>query len=534
MPASGWRRARFLLDPAPVVVRRRKRESAEARPFPELTTSLWIATSEATSFNSLQRDLEVDVAVIGAGITGVTAAVLLKRAGKRVALIEKNRILVGETGHTTAHLTEVTDAGAQDIVRNFGKEKARLVYASTREALERIAGLVEKERIRCGFRRVPAYLYTERDEDIDWMREEANASAQMGIDCAFTREVPLPFPSKGAVLYRNQAQFHPREYLLPLAGLVEGDGSSVFEDTHVTNIEDGEPCVVKTTSGRIRCAAILVAANVPISNLLALHTKLAAYRTYVIASRVESSAMAEGLFWDTDDPYHYTRTHVTSDGTFLIIGGEDHKTGREKDTEEPYRKLLDYARSHFGIQKADYRWSGQIIEPVDGLPYIGRNSFSTNVYVATGYSGVGMTNGTLAAMILSDLILGRENRYAELYDPTRLKIVGAVKDFVRENLDFPSYLVADRLTSHDVDAEGLKSIAPGEGAIVRLDGKKVAAHCDNAGNFHKLSAICTHLGCDVRWNTAERSWDCPCHGSRFSPTGEVINGTAVKPLGPIE
>lgn len=522
-----------MLDSARMVGRRRKNKSAESLQLPESTTPLWIATSPATNLQPLQRDLEVDVAVIGAGITGVTAALLLKRAGKRVALIEKNRIVTGETGHTTAHLTEVTDAGAAEIMRDFGKEKARLVYASTREALMCIAELIETERIQCGFRRVPAYIYTEREEDIDWLREEADAAAQMGIDCVFTREVPLPFPTKAAVTYRNQAQFHPREYLLPLARLIEGNGCVVFEQTQVTNIKDGEPCVVETSRGQVRCAAVVVAANVPISNRMAIHTKLAAYRTYAIASRVEPAAAVEGLFWDTDDPYHYTRSQTTSDGTFLIIGGEDHKTGQQNDTDEPYQRLLDYARSRFGIRSVDYRWSGQIIEPVDGLPYIGRNSFSKNVYVATGYSGVGMTNGTLAAMILSDLILGRENRYVDLYDPTRLK-VGALKDFISENLDYPSYLVSDRLTSHDVEAGSLEAIGRGDGAIVKLEGKKVAAYRDEAGEIRKLSTICTHLGCSVRWNSAEKSWDCPCHGSRFSTSGEVLNGPAVASLQKIE
>ena len=469
------------------------------------------------------------MAIVGAGITGITAALLLKRAGKRVALLERNHIVFGETGHTTAHLTEVTDVDTETVISDFGKEAARLVYASTREALERISRFVKEERIDCHFRRVPAYLFTERDSDLEWLRKEADAATQMGLDCTFTEDVPLPFPTKGAVLYRHQAQFHPREYLLHLAGQIEGNGCHLFEDTAVTHCEDGEPCVVETSRGRVRCGSILVAANVPINNRFLLHTKIAAYRTYALAARLDSSTV-DGLFWDTDDPYHYIRSQKTNDGTFLIVGGEDHKTGQETDTEKPFRKLAEYTRSRFGVRSFDYRWSGQIIEPVDGLPYIGRNSFSKNVFVATGYSGVGMTNGTLAAMILSDLILGRANRYAGIYDPTRLKIRGAVKDFVSENVDYPAHLVRDRLTSHDVEAESLKSVTRGHGAILELDGEKMAVHRDDSGKIHKLSPVCTHLGCDVRWNSAEKTWDCPCHGSRFAPTGEVLNGPAVKPL----
>lgn len=507
-----------------------KGKRAPAFALPDSTTPLWISTTNPTSFPTLSGDRNVDVAVVGGGITGLTAAVLLKRAGKTVVVLEKNRIVVGETGHTTAHLTEVTDAGAKEIVSSFGKENARLVYASTREALDQIARFVEQDRIACRFRRVPAYLYSETEEDIDWLREEAEAAAQLGVDCEFTREVPLPFPTQGGVLYRNQAQFHPREYLLPMARLVDGGGSFVFEDTAVTNCQDGEPCVVETERGRVSCGAILVATNVPINNRVTMHTKLAAYRTYAIASRVQTPGSIQGLFWDTDDPYRYTRTSDTRDGTFLIVGGEDHKTGQEKDTDDPFLKIAEYARSRFGIRSVDFRWSGQIIEPVDGLPYIGRNPHSKNVYVATGYSGVGMTNGTLAGMMMSDLVLGRENRYAELYDPGRIKILGAIKDFVTENVDFPSHLVADRLTSHDVEAKSVDEVPLEQGAIVKAGGRKMAVYRELNGECVRLSPVCTHLGCDVRWNTAEKSWDCPCHGSRFAPTGEVLNGPAVKPL----
>jgi glycine/D-amino acid oxidase-like deaminating enzyme/nitrite reductase/ring-hydroxylating ferredoxin subunit len=520
----------LLARDLPVIPRKKKTKTASEPRLPEATTPLWIATSPATSFPRLDRDLEVDVAIAGGGITGITAAMLLARAGMRVVILEKDRIAGGETGHTTAHLTEVLDASAEAILRHFGTETTRLVFSSTRQALERIARFIQESQIDCRFRRVPAYWYTEHQSEVETLENEAAASQRLGIDCELTREVPLPFPAQAAVLYRNQAQFHPREYLLALARELQGDGCLIFEETQVSNVEDGEPCRVDTVSGTVRCRAVIVATNVPVNNRLFIHTKIAAYRSYAIASPLESPAKVDGLFWDTEDPYHYTRTQSTADGTFLVIGGEDHKTGQEDDTEKPYRKLVDYARSRFGIRSVAYRWSGQIIEPVDGLPYIGRNSLSRNVYIATGYSGQGMTNGTLAGMILSDLVLGRENRYAEIYDPTRVKLRGATKEYLAENIDYPTHLIADRLTSAGVEADSLQAVKPGDGAVIKLEGRKVAVFRDEEGQTHKLSAVCTHLGCDVRWNSAEKSWDCPCHGSRFTPAGEVVNGPAVKPL----
>lgn len=512
-------------------VARRKKEQSKPR-LPESTIPLWISTTAATDFPKLRRDLEVDVAIVGGGMTGITAAILLARAGSRVAVLEKNRIVTGESGHTTAHLTAVMDAGAEDLRRHFGEDAARLVFSSTREALDRIARFVTEYGIECHFRRLPAYWYTEKQSEVARLEQEAEVSQQFGMDCRLVREVPLPFPAKAAVLYPNQAQFHPRLYLLALAAELQRAESQIFEETQVLNVQDGEPCRVETGGGTVTCRDVIVAANVPVNNRIFVHTKIAAYRSYALAAPLEPAAGLDGLFWDTEDPYHYTRTQTTGDGTFLIVGGEDHKTGQEDDTEKPFRKLLDYAQSRFGIRELAYRWSGQIIEPLDGLPYIGRNSFSRHVYVATGYSGQGMTGGTLAAMILSDLILGRDNPYAEIYDATRLKLRGAAKDYLSENVDYPAHLIPDRLTATDVEADSLKAIRPGDGKILELDGRKAAVHRDEEGRVHKLSPVCTHLGCDVRWNSSEKSWDCPCHGSRFTPKGEVINGPAIKPLEP--
>lgn len=500
-----------------------------------MTSSLWIATTDRTNFKALQCSVSVDVAIVGGGISGLTAARLLKEAGKTVAVLELHRILEGETGHTTAHITEAIDARYHTVQRDFGKDGAQLVARSSRAAMQQIEHWVRTMGISCSYRKLPGFLFTESGgTDLDDLQKEADAAREAGVSAEFTRDVPLPF-AKGGIRFDDQAQFHPREYLLSIAETIPGDGSFLFEDTSVINVEDGEPCRVETADGTVVSArAVFVAANVPVNNGLFLNTKLPAYRTYAIGVRTEPVADLQGLFWDTADPYHYIRTHTTSDGEILIVGGEDHRTGDEPDTEKRFRNLEEYTQRHFRLQSTQYRWSGQVIEPLDGLPYIGRNSFSRHVYVATGYSGQGMTFGTLGGMMVSDLILTGESRYERLFDPTRIKPIASAKAFIAENLDFPKHLIPDRLTSLDVEATSLEEVEPGSGCLVKFNGKKLAVSRSEKGEVIALSPICTHMGCDVKWNTAEKSWDCPCHGSRFTPTGEVLNGPAVAPLSRVD
>lgn len=494
--------------------------------LPRKTDSLWLATDVADISTPIVGDITVDVAIVGAGITGITAAALLEREGKSVALVDKAHVGSGETGHTTAHLTEALDGRYTDLISKFGEEGARLAAESTRTAIDHIASVVRQHRISCGFRRVPGYFYSESPEERERLDEEGQAARRAGLRAELTSEVPLPFRVPWAVRFPDQAEFHPQQYLRALAGTLRN--SRVFEGTQVIDVEDGEPCYLRTNTGTVTARDVIVAANVPINNRVFLHTKIAAYRSYVVAAPI-SEALA-GLFWDTDDPYHYTRSQEAEGRTFLIVGGEDHKVGLERDTEEAYQRLEEFVRTRFPVRSLAYRWSGQIIEPVDGLPFIGLNSLSHHVYVATGYSGNGITFGTLAGMILADVIAGRENTYADLYDATRVKLLASAKEYISENVDFPKHLVADRLTNLNVETTALAEVARNEGKIVALDGEKYAVYRDSHGKVCALSPVCPHLGCDVRWNTAEKSWDCPCHGSRFSAEGKVVNGPAVTDL----
>ena len=495
------------------------------------TESLWNATHQLRRLGALAGDRDTDVAIVGGGISGLTAAVLLARSGKRVSLVERDHIASGETGNTTSHLTEAVDGRYQTLAKDFGEANASLVAASTRAAIDRIEAFTRETGHDCGFSRVPGFLYSERKQDVEWLANELDAARRAGCQVRWEDNVPLPFDTFGAVRWDHQAQVHATAYLEALLNEAAARGVRLYENTRVVDVHDGDPCRVETDHGIISAADVFVAAHVPVNNRVMLHTKLAAYRSYAIATELRPPAAEafSGLFWDTDDPYHYTRVHQVGGRTYLIVGGEDHRTGEASDTDACYERLLAYARQRFGIEEAKYRWSGQIIEPVDGLPFIGLNTAARHVYVATGYSGNGMTFGTLAGMIVSDLIAAGANPYASLYDATRVKPLAAAYDYLAENVAFPAHLLKDRLTFR-TDDRPIDSLRPGEGGIFSTTEGKLAVCRDQTGAIHSCSAVCTHLGCDVAWNHAEQTWDCPCHGSRFSPEGRVINGPAVTDL----
>ena len=500
--------------------------------LPDGTRPLWDADAPSTAYPPLRDDLSVHTAVIGGGITGLTAALRLAEEGRRIAVLEMHQVGGGETGHTTAHLTEVVDNGYATIAADFGRDGAALVARSSREAIDFIERTVDALAISCRFERVPGYLYAERADHVERVRDEIDHARRAGVDAVFTRDVPLPFRTLGAMRVERQAQFHPRAYLAGLARRIAAAGGLIFEETRVEAVHDGEPCRVETLHARVTAQAVIAATNVPI-NRVALITKLPAYRSYAIAARVRGDA-PRGLFWDTEDPYHYTRSHATDAGTVVIIGGEDHKTGSERDTRARYAALADYAAARFAVERIEHQWSGQIIEPVDGLPYIGLNTASSRVYVATGFAGNGLTYGTAAGLMLADLILGRDTPYASLYDARRVKPLAAARDYVAENVAYPAHLLKDRVAALDVEAEDLEAVPAGTGRIVRIDGRKRAVYRDGSGTVHAYSPVCPHMGCDVAWNAAEATWDCPCHGSRFTATGQVLNGPATHPLSPVE
>lgn len=488
-------------------------------------TPVWDIGIRKPEFPSLEEDITVDVAIVGGGITGITAAHLLKEAGKKVAVLEMSRIGSGVTGGTTAHITEVLDGSYRKLLKNYGEEKGHLIADAAHSAIELIARLVHQQKINCDFRPVNGYLYTEFEDKVADIEAEIEAARTMGLKCELTGDVPLPFPVKAALKVNYQAEFHPLKYLYALAKSIPGDGSYIFENTHVEKFIEGTTgCRITCNGGAVKASKLILATHTPIGTNLPLQTRLSPYRSYVIGVHLMDMEIPVGLFWDTEDPYNYIRNH----GDLLIIGGRDHKTGQEDDADGRYMELEGYTYKHFPVEDVAYRWSSQVYEPVDLIPYIGLNPGSKHIYVATGYAGNGITYGTLAARILSDIVLKESNPYIELYNPSRLKPFAAASEFLMENLNVAKHFIADRLESPEV--ESLKDIPAGQGKLIEINDEKVAAYRSPEGEVKLLSPECTHMGCIVQWNNAEKTWDCPCHGGRYKPTGEVIEGPPVDNL----
>lgn len=485
-------------------------------------TSYWQETSEdrARHYPALDQSIAVDVAIIGGGITGLTAARLLKESGLRVALLEANVIGGGTTGFTTAHLDATTDEPLDTMIANFGEAGARTAIAASRAAID----LIERwanEFGDCEFARVPSYAYTESKDGVRALQKQEAAARKLELPVSFEQVVPLPFACAGAVKISNQGRVHSLRYLHALAAEVQGGGSHIFEHTTAQPPKDGAPCVVSTPGGEVRAAHVFVATHSAFLGISQLDLRVFPYQSYVIAVRVEDD-VPDALYWDDQDPYHYIRHATPADPDLLLIGGADHKTGHADDERRSFADLEQYAKQRFNVRAIEHRWSGEYFAPADGLPHIGLVPGTKHLYVATGYNGTGMTLGTAAGRIVTDLILGRENAAAELFRPGRLTVLASAKDFIVENLDAARHFVADRFSGERI--ESLNEIAAGKGEVITANGKQLAVYRDPYGQLYCLSPVCTHAGCIVHWNDAERTWDCPCHGGRFSCTGERIYG----------
>jgi len=492
---------------------------------------LWLARPPAKVFPALAGDIDSDVVVIGGGVAGMTAALTLQSAGKQVVVLEMRGLGSGETGHTTAHLSEQIDISYRAAIHKFGCDRARDVAASQRAAIDQIEEWVHGLSIACDFTRLPGFLYSEDDGGSRELECELQAMQEAGLEAAWTEVVPLPFDVTGALKLERQGQIHPGRYLEGLAQAFTQRGGRIFEQTRVLRVEEGNPCRVEAERGTVSGGEVLCTTHVPSINRLMVHPQLAAYRSYAIARRLKAES-PPALYWDTMDPYHYLRFHSDERGQWLILGGEDHKTGKESDPASLYERLEEYAGARFSLEESGpetaFRWSGQILEPADGLPFIGRNPGSRHLSIATGFSGNGMTFGTLAGGVLADAVLGKANRWASLYSPMRFKPRAQIRRFLSENIDFPIHRVAGLFQSGEVQHPS--EIPINEGRLVRSEAGLLAVYRDGEEGLKVRTAVCPHLGCHVRWNNAERSWDCPCHGSRFDPDGRVLNGPALSDL----
>ncbi len=490
---------------------------------------------ELGSYDPLERPGHFDVVVVGGGITGLSAAHFLKAAGKKVCLLERERLGSGDTGQTTAHLTCVTDTRLTQLVKSFGREQAALTWYAGNSALDLIERIATDHGIPCEFRRTPGFLHAALDGDRDETAEieaEVELARELGFDVDFVRSVPVV--DKPGMRVRDQAKFHPRAYLAGLARLVAGRGSVIHELSEVSAVES-DPLAVRVGDVRVECDFLVIATEVPLAGTSGLvkaallQAKLASYSTYVVSGKLPPGHLPDLSLWGTGDPYYYLRIDTGRDFDRVIFGGNDHKTGQAADTADCYGKLEATLRRLLPSVAIDHRWSGQVVHTNDGLPLIGATS--AQQFVATGFNGNGITFGTLAGLMARDAVLGQKNPWQELFSVDRQKIRGGTWDYIKENLDFPYYLVADRLASAHRSSD---DIHPGEGVVIKRDGRHVACSRDAAGRLHQVSAVCPHLGCLVRWNDAEHTWDCPCHGSRFEADGKLLAGPAESSLAPVD
>lgn len=501
---------------------------------------MWRATEEELPASAMKTDARADVCIIGAGIAGLTTAYLLGREGRSVIVLDDGPIGGGNTERTTAHLSNALDDRYFEIERLHGERGARIAAESHTKAIETIERIAREEQIDCDFERVDGYLFAPPRKSRKILDDELKAAHRAGLeDVERVRRAPLEsFDTGSALRFPRQAQFHPLKYLNSLAESVKRDGGLIFTGgaAHASEIKGGEDARVVTGGGyTVTASDIVVATNSPVNDRFEIHTKQAPYLTYVIGARIPRGSVAHALYWDTLDPYHYIRVQKAEreDEEFdvLIVGGEDHKTGQEHDFARRYARLEKWARFRFPMMgEIEFRWSGQVMETIDGLAFIGRNPLDEpNVYIATGDSGMGMTHGTIAGLLLTDLIMGRDNHWAEVYDPAR-KTLSALGEFAKENLNVAAQFT-DYVTPGEID--NANEVAMGEGALLRSGLTKTAVYCDEDGVVHRMSAVCPHLGCIVNWNTSEKTWDCPCHGSRYDAVGRVINGPANSDLEPV-
>lgn len=495
------------------------------------TRPCWEA-GDASPRPALEQIAHADVCVIGAGVAGLSVAWSVLRERRSVLVIDAGQVAGGETGRSTAHLMTAFDDRYAEVERMFGLDVSQRVAESHAAAIDRVEAIVREAGIDCGFERVDGYLFVPPGDSVDVLDEELAACHRAGLlDVERVPRVPLQDVDLGPALrFPRQGQLDPVRYADGLARAVEAAGGLVRCGTRAISVEDGRPTRIVTADGlTITADATVVATHSPFVDRVAIHAKQSPYRTFVVGFAVPRGAMPRVQFWDTDDPYHYVRIARDLDDAhcLLIAGGEDHRTGHDEDDDARFERLATWTRQRFPVTgEVLYRWSGQVMEPADALAFIGRNPGDERVYVVSGDSGNGLTHGTLAGPLVTALIAGRDHPWAAVYDPSR-KPLHALGEFARANLDVVRHYARWAQPGEVTDAA---AIARGDGAVMRRGASPIAVHRDAAGALHAVSARCTHLGCLVRWNPVERSWDCPCHGSRFGVDGRVLNGPAALPL----
>lgn len=496
--------------------------------FTDVPQSYWIASTPETNYPVLNEDVRVDAAIVGGGMVGITCAYLLKNEGLSVAIIEADHILQGTTGHTTAKITSQHSLIYDKIKRQMGQDMAQQYAQANEAAIGMIEKIIKEKNIECNFERRFNCVYTADDNYVQQIADEAKTAAEIGLKATYLDSLPLPFKIKAAVKFDNQAQFHPRKYLLALAKDIPGSGSHIFEGTKALDIEKGSEYSVTTNQGyKVTAPRIVIASHFPFYDGQALFfTRLFPERSYVVAIKIRDQ-FPEGMYITAEDPGRSLRSIDTENGELILISGEHHKTGQGENTMNHYNNLRDFAEQTFDVESIPYRWSTQDYSTADGVPYAGHHTAdSPNLYVASGFGKWGMTNSTASAMLIRDLIVKNESPWQDVYNPSRFTPISSAKNFIKENLNVAGQLISGKLSPVPDDVD----IKPGESRVIEAEGQKSGAYRDEKGVLHIVDTTCTHLGCEVKWNEAEKSWDCPCHGSRFTYEGDIIDGPAKKPI----
>lgn len=491
--------------------------------------SYWMDSTPGTNYPALEEDIKAHIVVIGGGISGISCAYLLSKEGEKPVILEADGILQGTTGHTTAKVTSQHDLIYNKIKNQMSYEFA-LEYAEANESAIRLIESISNElNIDCDFQIESAYIFTNMEENLHKIKDEADTAAALGIKASVTDKIPFNIPIKAALRFDNQAQFHPRKYLLKLAEEIVKNGSSIYEHTRAVHMEQyGRGYIITTNSGRkISADIVIIASHYPFYNKqCGYFTRIYTDRSYVLAVKAKEQYPG-GMYLSYENPGRSLRSIRTDHGELIMVGGESHKTGQGQDTLNHYKALTEFADNIFTVEDIPYRWSAQDCMTMDDVPYTGHYSSDTpNLYIATGFKKWGMTNAVASAVILKDLILKGESPWQDVYNPSRSTISAQAKNFIVENFNVAGQLINGKLPSLPEDSE----INPGEGKVILKYGERTGAYKDEKGDVHFVNTTCTHMGCELNWNSAERTWDCPCHGSRFSIDGDIAEGPAVRPL----
>jgi glycine/D-amino acid oxidase-like deaminating enzyme/nitrite reductase/ring-hydroxylating ferredoxin subunit len=493
--------------------------------------SIWRSFSAGSDFPSQEQSLSVDVAVIGGGITGITTAQLLKESGYKVAVIEALKVGGGSTGHSTGNLYIAVEEGFDRIQSKYDTETLETVVEARGSAMALIENNINRYSIDCDYKKQPWYLFSSNDESEERIGKVLQAARDAGINAEEVDKGELPFKVQRGVKIKNQAQFNPLRYVQQLAKHIASDNCIILENTRVVTIdEEDEDCIrLETDRGNVHAKYVVHATHTPKGNLFDFHSVLGTYREYGIAVKLASGNYPQGIFWGyyNENERFSIRSYTHEGSNFLLAVGQPHRVGQQEDNEENIKNLEKFLAERFDVDEVTNRWGGQNYKPADLLPYIGRKSKGSNIFIATGFSTDGLVWGVVSAMLINDLVNGNETKYTKLFDASRHNVLKAAGNFVKENISNAGEILRDYIFISDTKAG---DIPIGEGKVIEVEGKKVAVFHDDSGNVKACSAICTHMGCVVHWNKAEKTWDCPCHASRFDTDGCIIEGPALKPL----